>query len=248
MRGHLEADSILMCTTHKSYRIDIPPDMLLSDPSFPPSRFPTRPTTLHLHSGFSSLGVDLSSAKLTAEGLLRKLQDYKAVMLATVPSGLALEEPASAVSLSSDGLLQLKTAGLDPSQLKAAETWRSAVRGLHVFARFLELAIVSDTPKAIVCSGQTSTRSKALFTTASLLPLVTTITFLKRTTPTIPSCTFCAAGRAGPGKTYVTAAIQNHPELMGIRCAAVAFMWSAVYQMKVTCEKTPHLLLFGQER
>ena len=44
-------------------------------------------------------------------------------------------------------------------------------------------------------------------------------------------------GRAGTGKTYVTAAIQNHLELMGIRCAAVAFMWSAVYQMKVTCEK-----------
>jgi len=44
-------------------------------------------------------------------------------------------------------------------------------------------------------------------------------------------------GRAGTGKTYVTAALQNHLELMGIRCAAVAFMWSAVYQMKVTCEK-----------
>ena len=244
MRGHLEADSILMCTTHKSYRIEIPPDLLLSDPSFPPSRFPTRPATLHLHSGFSSLasraGVDLSSAKMTAEELLRKLQDHKAVVLATVPSGLALKEPASAMCLSSDGTLQLKAAGLDPSQLKAAETWRSAVRGLHVFARFLELAIVSDTP-IVFSEGDRVLRS-------DLNPEQTTFYDRIITAASDDDHIFepdnannpklhLLCGRAGTGKTYVTAAIQNHLELMGIRCAAIAFMWSAVYQMKVTCEK-----------
>ena len=108
MRGHLEADAILMCATNKSWRIEIPPDLLLSDPAFPPLQFPARPATLHLHSGFSSLasraGVNLSSTELTAEGLLRTLEDAKVAIFADVPSGLALAEAASVVCLSANGL------------------------------------------------------------------------------------------------------------------------------------------------
>ena len=129
MRGHLEADAILMCATHKSWRIEIPPDLLHSDPAFPPLQFPARPVTLHLHSGFSSLasraGVDLSSTELTAEGLSQTLEGAKAVIFADVPSGLALVEAASVVCLSTNGV---DTTGLDPSQIKAAEAWRSAAR------------------------------------------------------------------------------------------------------------------------
>ena len=241
MRGHLEADAILMCTTDKSWRIKIPPDMIDSDPSFPPSQFPVRPATLHLHSGFSSLasraGVDLSSAKLTTEGLLRKLLDAKAAILAMVPSGLVLDEPASDACLSSNGL---DTTGLGPSQLKNAEAWRSAARGLHVFIRFLKLAITSDTP-VVFGEGDRVLRSdlnpeQTIFYDR----IIDAVSDESHTFKPDSACNpklHLLCGRAGTGKTYATAAIQNHLELMGIRCAAVAFMWSAVYQMKVTCEK-----------
>ena len=252
MRGHLEADSILLCATNKSWRIEIPPDLLLSDPSFPPSQFPTSPATLYLHSGFSSsasrAGVDLSSAQLTAGGLLEKLLDAKATFLAGVPPGLELVEPGSVeqMILSSGGL---GATGLEPAQLEAAEAWRSTVRGFHVFAQFLKLAVTSDTP-VVFGEGDRVLRS-------DLNPEQTTFYdrviaaydgIVAATGAAGGSSVFKAdsarnpklhllCGRAGTGKTYVTAAIQNHLELMGVRCAAVAFMWSAVYQMKVTCEK-----------
>ena len=241
MRGHLEADAILMCATHKSWRIEIPPDLLLSDPAFPPLQFPARPVTLHLHSGFSSLasraGVDLSSTELTAEGLLRTLEDAKVAIFADVPSGLALVEAASVVCLSANGL---DTTGLGPSQIKAAEAWRSAARGLHVFARFLKLAMMSDTP-IVFGEGDRVLRSdlnpkQTIFYDRVIAAASDDTWSFEPDNANNPKL-HLLCGRAGTGKTYVTAALQNHLELMGIRCAAVAFMWSAVYQMKVTCEK-----------
>jgi len=85
MRGYMDNESILMCSSSSSWRVALPDNMLSSDPVFT-ANYPSKPSKLYLHKGFcgaaSRAGVDLAATTHTASSLLVPL---RAALLALEP-------------------------------------------------------------------------------------------------------------------------------------------------------------------
>jgi len=117
----------------------------------------------------------------------------------------------------------------DPLAAAEVKKLRAAARRTHAFIRFLELTAPMNT-RVVFAEGDRVLRADLNQEQKRFYDRVIT----EREEHKL----HLLCGRAGTGKTYATAAIQHRLELMGIRCAAVSFMWTAVFQMKVTCEKS----------
>ena len=241
LRGYMDGTSILMCSSGSSWRIELPADALQNDPKVP-ANYPKRPSKLYLHKGFSGAairaGIDVRAPQ-TAGGLLPLLQAALAALGAGLQGCLGeLGEGRGAARVISLALANKLPSLEDPASPSAAaelEKLRVAARSCHMFIRFLELTAPPATA-VVFAEGDRVLRSDLNEDQKRFYDRV--ITELKYKLHLL-------CGRAGTGKTYVIAAIQHRLELMGIRCAAVAFMWSAVYQMKVTCEKSSIHRLLG---
>ena len=242
LRGYMDDGSIFMCSSDNSWRVELHSDALSNDPQFP-AAYPTCPSKLYLHSGFCraaiQAGVDLP-AKHTVANLLPRLKGALAATGVEMKTRLGemLERgtsPGQVVDLAlASALPSLESPG-GPTTAAELEKLIATARSCHAFIRFLELTVTAPRQTPVVfCEGDRTLRS-------DLNPEQRA--FYDRVIAGGKLHLLC--GRAGTGKTYTVAAIQHRLELMGVRCAAVAFMWSAVFQMKVTCEKCSIHRLLG---
>ena len=216
LRCHMEDGCLVACGNMKTWRVAIPENLPESDAVFP-TDFPRRPSKIYFHHGFcdvaSQAGVELGAPHIASAVLQR----------------LKTAEQASSAAALADGACSDDNICSSPVQ--------SMSRRRRCFAYFLETVV--DKGVTVLFGEGTPVLREHLNDEQRVFfdRVVEAVEKMGRSDPTA-EILHLLCGRAGTGKTHVTAAIQHHLDMMGAPCAAMSFMWSAVFQMRVTCQKS----------